>query len=616
MPPRGTRSADVGPGVPAPLGGVDDIGSSEDRHEAAVLCGTSGASRGLATYLPSLVLGAGCLVLLALLVHAARWLTFWTDEWAFIISRPDPSITSLLSRHVDHPSLVPVLVYQALFRVAGLTWYYPYLAVTWALHFGCVWLLYAIIRRRAGPWAALVGGLSLLFLGSGWENLLHAFQTSFLLSKAGGLCALALVLDIDGAPRPFARRLLAAVALCIALASSGVGVLFLTLLACHAVLRRDVRDLLVAVPGASLFLVWMVIWGPTGRLDAGAWPSLSHAVSRMAAGIGAAAAGIAGLPPHRFALAGGLLLLVVAAVWRLRGGRVSSLGLAAGLCLLVQYGLEAVLRAEFPVDRAARSAYVYLGALLLWLVVADAVGASGIRASSTLVRSAMSLALMLAVAGNMAQFVGAARSMKVLRGTLVSELRLVEAARADGETALPDDLVVPGRYFLARRYLAATDRFGIPRLFCCEPPWTVEGYVDRARFDRAALTLANRLLREEPGASIEGAPPAVGLSGGPMDVSTRGACVRLVAGARGAAATWTLPGTRFAIKAEQLTGPLRIAAGVLEPPAAPLASAPHRVPPAQLPIVGRLPALPRGLHWSLRVELDEGDRVEVCTAAG
>ena len=171
--------------------------------------------------------------------------------------------------------------------------------------------------------------------------------------------------------------------------------------------------------------------GPSGRLDPAAWPDLPAAVARIALGIGAAAAGIIGLPPRRFALAGGLLLIAAAGAWKLRGGRVSSLGVAASLCLLLEYGLEALLRAEFSADRAARSTYVYLGALLIWLVIGDAVGASPIRFRTALARSAIGVALACAIVGNMMQFVGAARAMKVLRGTLVSQLRLVEAARGD-----------------------------------------------------------------------------------------------------------------------------------------------------------------------------------------
>ena len=67
-----------------------------------------------------IVLATGCLVLLGALVYVGRWLTFSGLMNGHSSSpRQDPSVESLLSRHVDHPSLVPVLIYQALFASQG-----------------------------------------------------------------------------------------------------------------------------------------------------------------------------------------------------------------------------------------------------------------------------------------------------------------------------------------------------------------------------------------------------------------------------------------------------------------------------------------------------------------
>src|SRR5665647_2300387 len=79
-------------------------------------------------------LAAASLTMLILLVLVGRWLTFWYDEWDFIFVGPTLAAGSLLTPHVDHLSILPILVYQLLLRLFGLDSYWPFLAVTWLLH--------------------------------------------------------------------------------------------------------------------------------------------------------------------------------------------------------------------------------------------------------------------------------------------------------------------------------------------------------------------------------------------------------------------------------------------------------------------------------------------------
>src|SRR5262245_39401101 len=169
----------------------------------------------------SAVLLAGSLVLLATLAYVGTWLTFWSDEWSFLFRRADPSVTSLLRGNDVHLHLFPWLIYQALYRLVGLGSYYPYLIVTWTFHLACVWLLFALAGRLAGWGFALVAGLSLLFLGSAYEVLLQPGQMGYPLADAMGLLALLLLHDRPGR----GRWLAAAAALCVGVASSGVGMI-------------------------------------------------------------------------------------------------------------------------------------------------------------------------------------------------------------------------------------------------------------------------------------------------------------------------------------------------------------------------------------------------------
>ena len=304
------------------------------------------------------------------LLLVGRWLTFWFDEWSFIMYRRDPSVDSLLSRHVDHFSLVPALIYQALFRLVGLGAYLPYLLVAWLLHIACAWLLFWITARRAGWGLGLVAGLSLLFLGSGFEALLHAFQLSFAVSEATGLAAIALLLR-PAPDRLWADSIIAAGALCVAVASSGAGFLFVVLVIIWTILRRDRAALLATLLAFGLWAAWFGVWGPAGRIGRMTTSSLLWAPITIINGLGAAVAGLVGAPPHRFAVAGVALGVAALTAAKLAGARLSPLSTAAACLLVIQYTLVAAFRPEFGVSWGARSQYVYLGVLLLWLVIPD-----------------------------------------------------------------------------------------------------------------------------------------------------------------------------------------------------------------------------------------------------
>jgi hypothetical protein len=88
--------------------------------------------------------------MLGLLLYVSRWLTFWYDEWDFVVARPDPSVRSIFEPHVDGFLATVAVIYQAILHVFGLGSYLPYLLVDWLAHFVCVGLLYHIVARRSG----------------------------------------------------------------------------------------------------------------------------------------------------------------------------------------------------------------------------------------------------------------------------------------------------------------------------------------------------------------------------------------------------------------------------------------------------------------------------------
>lgn len=431
--------------------------------------------------LAHLVLVTSGLAMLGILAYVGQWLLFWRDEWDWIFTRSDPTARALLHPYLDTFVAVPVLIYEGLLALFGLRTYLPFLATAWITHLVIVALLYRILTRRTGEVLGLVAAISVLFLGSGFEVLLHPFQVQYLFAAAGGLLAID---QLDKGRRP-----IAAGALIFGVASSGLGVIFTGLVILLGVIRRDRGAVAASIPAVVVYGAWYFTWGrESGHLA----PSTLGLVDNLYAvlfGIGAAMSGLVGLPPARFALVGlaiivALAVMVGVAVWR--GYRPDPLAPAALAALVVEHSLQTYFRGTFGVEHGARSGYVYAAVIFLWLVLGGLVGRRLDRLQrAQAVRVAAVLLLVPMVAGNMRQFAGAAVESRGLRATELAELRLIESLRGDPRLAFdvqPDDV-----HLIALRagdYLEAVDRFGRPSM-----SWDWPSEVDQAAVDAARTRL-------------------------------------------------------------------------------------------------------------------------------
>lgn len=311
------------------------------------------------------VLAALMLLSAAVLLYAGRHLTFFYDEWNFILTRRGESVGTYLDPHNGHLSLFPVVVYKVLFKLVGLRHYTPYQVVLVVLHLLGCGLLYVLARRRIGPWLALLPATLLLFMGTAWQDLLWPFQMGYLGSIAGGLGAMAL-LDRGVAPRDG----LAMALLIWSMASSSVGIPFL--LACAVLLlvsRQPWRRFWVVAVPAALYVLWYIGWGTSEQTTRDAILAAPQYVANAASG---AAAGIAGLDDTTWGPALALALFGAVTVgWHARRrGAPTPMLLAAAVGALLFWLLTAVVRADAAEPDASR--YVYVGAFFIMLIVAEA----------------------------------------------------------------------------------------------------------------------------------------------------------------------------------------------------------------------------------------------------
>jgi hypothetical protein len=270
---------------------------------------------------------------------------FYLDEWDFLAGRSATSLHDLLRPHNEHWSTVPILVYRAMWHTFGLSTYTPYQLMTIGLHLVAACLL-RVVMLRAGvrPWTATFAAALFVFLGTGHENIIWAFQIGFVASLVCGLGQLILA-DHDG---PFDRRDVAGVVVgAIGLMCSGVSVSMVAAVGIAVLIRRGWRmAALHVVPLAVVFLTWWALIGrneyesPHGTLGEQVRViavGLSHVFAQLGqkllAGIALALILIVGLfyaPVHRTVppvrgraaaplglLGGGVLFMVLAVVGRI-----------------------------------------------------------------------------------------------------------------------------------------------------------------------------------------------------------------------------------------------------------------------------------------------------------
>src|SRR5690606_6436287 len=158
------------------------------------------------------------------------------------------------------------------------------------VHISVVSLLMVAMRRSGvRPWTTTAAGLLLLFLGSGSENIIWAFQTTFNGSLMFGLVHL-LLADHDG---PLTRRDwlgLAAGFAC--LLCSGVAVAMVAVVGVAVLVRRGIRpSLFHTVPLVAGYGLWFVLvshdaYGQSGPTSLGdRWDMLFAIVRGVGLGL-------------------------------------------------------------------------------------------------------------------------------------------------------------------------------------------------------------------------------------------------------------------------------------------------------------------------------------------
>lgn len=299
-------------------------------------------------------------------------MTFFADEWAFIADRSLTDPTTWWAPHNEHWVTVPMLVYRLLVETVGISSYVPYAALVVGLHLVIATLGYVTLERACGVPVALAGGLVLLLLGSGFENLYWGFQVTFLASVALGLAAIAL---LDGPPT-IRRALIVTILVTASLASSGVGAVMAVAVGVEQSLRQGWRRTiwLMAIPAAA-YLLWFAVAGREGATSI-ADPLDPEAIANVPAtvvrGVANGVAAVVGLPGLETLVLIPTIAAITWLVWWRRQLPARSVALIAAVVVL--YVLTGLTRSGLFEGIVEYTRYTYVAAVLMMLALGSLIG--------------------------------------------------------------------------------------------------------------------------------------------------------------------------------------------------------------------------------------------------
>jgi hypothetical protein len=299
-------------------------------------------------------------------------LTFWRDEWGFLLQRRGSDPDVFLEPHYEHIAVSLIALYKGMLEIFGMDSPRPFQVVAVASFMGSLVLVFVYVRRRVGGWAALAGVLPLMLFGPSWDDVLWPFQIGFFGSMCAGLGAL-LLLERDDRGSDVA----ACVLLAVSLSFSSLGIPFAIGVALAVALGPEPRRraFVAAIP-IVLYALW---WLGYGR-HADNYTSLHNAAtgpSYVLDGFASSISSLLGLATPTSVVGSpldwgrGLLVAAVAlAIWRLRRAGRLERGLLVILAIAVSFWFLAAFNASiFREPTSGR--YQYMGAIFVVLIAAE-----------------------------------------------------------------------------------------------------------------------------------------------------------------------------------------------------------------------------------------------------
>jgi hypothetical protein len=307
----------------------------------------------------------------ALLLVLGSNLTFFREDWELLVTRQDWTAEAFMRPFLEHIVLAPTGVYKLLVAIFGIESALPFRVASTAAFSLSVVLLFFWLRRRIGGWPALLGAVSIAFLGAAYEDLLWPFQIGYFGSVAAGL---GMLLALDREDRRWDRG--ACALLVVSLSFSSLGIAFAAGALADVLLgpRPRARRLFIVLIPLALFGLWWAAWGQQADsvLSAG---NVLEAPRYVFEAIGAGLTSLLGLASNdpdaerSRQIAGTLLALVGLAAGGLRVFRLGRLSRDVAVALAIALTFWTLAAINQTLDRPPdASRYQYPSAVFLLLI--------------------------------------------------------------------------------------------------------------------------------------------------------------------------------------------------------------------------------------------------------
>ncbi len=194
-----------------------------------------------------------------LLLTFSSGLAPFQDSWEFLMNRRGFTADAFMAPHNEHIVVIPAAIEQLLLRLFGMTSTTPEFVALIISVLAAAALVFVYVRRRVGPWPALMAAVLLLFLGPAWQDLLWPFEIGFVGSVLFGV-AMLLALERDDRKGDVAACACAA----LSIGFSSLGVAFAIGAAVDVLQKRRSRGwrrAYVAVVPLLLYAAWYAGWG-------------------------------------------------------------------------------------------------------------------------------------------------------------------------------------------------------------------------------------------------------------------------------------------------------------------------------------------------------------------
>jgi hypothetical protein len=207
------------------------------------------------------VLALVCLACAGVVVVLGTKLSFFNDDWYFLLQRPGleshAGLDSLLAPHNSNLVILTALSYKLLVGIFGFGPQLPFRLLLATVIIATGIFVYVFVRARAGGIVAVSASAVVMLMGAAWEDLLFfGAGIDQIGSVATGLGAL-LALEREGR----GRNGLACVLLACSIGFSNVGVPFVLAAAVAVLLRREPSQLWIPAVPALLFALWWAFYG-------------------------------------------------------------------------------------------------------------------------------------------------------------------------------------------------------------------------------------------------------------------------------------------------------------------------------------------------------------------